>query len=45
MIVAGAPIKNVTHHERIVDMALDMVDAACAIDNPAESKCFMIAFE
>ncbi|OXA43799.1 Soluble guanylate cyclase 88E [Folsomia candida] len=36
MVVAGAPVQSLNHHERCCDMALDMVDACDAISDPSE---------
>ncbi|OXA43794.1 Soluble guanylate cyclase 88E [Folsomia candida] len=35
MIVSGAPVSNTNHSERCADMALDIIDASEAIDDPS----------
>lgn len=35
MVVSGAPNKDMSHAERICDMALDMVDASTALRDPS----------
>lgn len=38
MVVSGAPMPSANHSERICDMAMDIIDAAEAIEDPSGSK-------
>lgn len=38
MVVSGAPIPSSNHAERICDMAMDIIDASEAIEDPSGSN-------